>query len=85
MLLVSDPAAVELQKALAKADHIVQKAVDKAAAEEIKAEATGDNPGPELMTGMGDAAVAPPMPVVAGCVDYVVMDLSTAHRSSHSA
>ena len=39
MLLVSDPAAVELQKALAKADHVVQKAVDKAAAEEIKAEA----------------------------------------------
>jgi len=39
VLLVSDPAAVELQKALAKADHIVQKAVDKAAAEEIKAEA----------------------------------------------
>ena len=39
VLLLSDPAAVELQKALAKADHIVQKAVDKAAAEEIKAEA----------------------------------------------
>ena len=39
VLLVSDPAAVELQQALAKADHIVQKAVDKAAAEEIKAEA----------------------------------------------
>src|SRR6478736_2992729 len=38
VLLVSDPAAVELQKALAKADHVVQKAVDKAAAEEIKAE-----------------------------------------------
>ena len=35
VLLVSDPAAVELQKALAKADHVVQKAVDKAAAEEI--------------------------------------------------
>ena len=39
VLLVSDPAAVELQQALAKADHIVRKAVDKAAAEEIKAEA----------------------------------------------
>ena len=39
VLLVSDPAAVELQQALAKADHIVQKAVDKAAAEDIKAEA----------------------------------------------
>ena len=39
VLLVSDPAAVELQQALAKADHIVHKAVDKAAAEEIKAEA----------------------------------------------
>ena len=49
VLLVSDPAAVELEKALAKADHIVQKAVDKAAAEEIKAEAeaaqaTADDP-----------------------------------------
>ena len=40
VLLVSDPAAVELQKALAKADHIVHKAVDKAAAEEIMAEAS---------------------------------------------
>jgi uncharacterized membrane protein len=39
VLLVSDPAVVELQQALAKADHIVQKAIDKAAAEEIKAEA----------------------------------------------
>lgn len=37
--LVSDPAAVELEKALAKADRIVQKAVDKAVAEDIKAEA----------------------------------------------
>jgi uncharacterized membrane protein len=37
--LVSDPAAVELDKALAKADRIVQKAVDKAVAEDIKAEA----------------------------------------------
>ena len=49
VLLVSDPAAVELQQALAKADHIVRKAVDKAAAEEIKAEAeaaqaTADDP-----------------------------------------
>ena len=48
-MLVSDPAAVELQKALAKADHIVHKAVDKAAAEEIRAEAeaaqaTADDP-----------------------------------------
>lgn len=39
VLLVSDPTAVELQKALAKATHIVQKAVDKAVAEDIKAEA----------------------------------------------
>jgi len=37
--LVSDPAAVELEKALAKADRIVQKAVDKAVADEITAEA----------------------------------------------
>ena len=33
------PRRRRVQKALAKADHIVQKAVDKAAAEEIKAEA----------------------------------------------
>jgi uncharacterized membrane protein len=47
--LVSDPSAVELEKALAKADHIVQKAVDKAVAEDLKAEAkaaetSGDTP-----------------------------------------
>ncbi len=39
LALVSDPAAVEVQKALAKANRIVQKAVDKAVAEDIKAEA----------------------------------------------
>ena len=37
--LVSDPTAVELEKALAKADRIVQKAVDKAVADDLKAEA----------------------------------------------
>jgi len=37
--LVSDPSAVEVQKALAKANRIVQKAVDKAAADDIRAEA----------------------------------------------
>ena len=37
--LVSDPAAVKVQKALAKADRIVQKAVDEALAADIKAEA----------------------------------------------
>jgi uncharacterized membrane protein len=47
--LVSDPTAVELEKALAKADRIVQKAVDKAVAEDLKAEAkeaeaAGDGP-----------------------------------------
>lgn len=36
---VSDPAAVEIEKALAKADRIVQKAVDKAVADDITAEA----------------------------------------------
>jgi uncharacterized membrane protein len=40
--LVSDPAAVKVQQALAKADRIVQKAVDDAVADEIKAEATAD-------------------------------------------
>lgn len=38
--LVSDPTEVELEKALAKADRIVQKAVDKALADDLKAEAT---------------------------------------------
>lgn len=38
VMLVSDPAMVELQKALAKADKIVQKAVDKAIVDEIEAE-----------------------------------------------
>jgi len=37
--LVSDPAAVKVQKALAKADRIVQKAVDETLAADIKAEA----------------------------------------------
>ena len=37
--LVSDPAMVEIEEALAKADRIVQKAVDKAVADDIKAEA----------------------------------------------
>ncbi|MBO3085867.1 DUF1269 domain-containing protein [Cellulomonas fengjieae] len=37
--LVSDPAAVHIRKALDKADAIVEKAVDKAAVDEIKAAA----------------------------------------------
>lgn len=37
--LVSDPTAVELERALAKADRIVQKALDKAVADDIRAEA----------------------------------------------
>lgn len=37
VMLVSDPAMVELQKALAKADKIVQQAVDKALVDEITA------------------------------------------------
>lgn len=40
--LVSDPTEVELEKALAKADRIVQKAVDKALAEDMKAEASAE-------------------------------------------
>lgn len=44
--LVSDPTQVELEKALAKADRIVQKAVDKAVAEDLKAEAqAAETPG----------------------------------------
>jgi uncharacterized membrane protein len=42
--LVSDPAAVEVEKALARADRIVQKAVDKAVADDIKAEAQAAEP-----------------------------------------
>jgi uncharacterized membrane protein len=37
--LVSDPGAIELRKALAKADAIVERAIDKAAADEIRAAA----------------------------------------------
>jgi uncharacterized membrane protein len=37
--LVTDPGAVEIRKALAKADAIVERAVDKAAADEIRAAA----------------------------------------------
>ena len=40
LALVSDPGAVEIRKALDKADAIVEKAVDKVAAEDIKAAAT---------------------------------------------
>ena len=39
LALVSDPGAVEIRKALDKADAIVEKALDKAAAEDIKAAA----------------------------------------------
>jgi uncharacterized membrane protein len=39
LALVSDPGVVEIRKALDKADRIVEKAVDKAAAEDIKAAA----------------------------------------------
>ncbi len=39
LALVSDPSAVEIRKALDKADAIVEKALDKAAAEDIKAAA----------------------------------------------
>ena len=37
--LVSDPGAVEIRKALEKADAIVEKAIDKVEADEIKAAA----------------------------------------------
>lgn len=37
VMLVSDPAMIELEKALAKADRIVQRAVDKAVVDEITA------------------------------------------------
>lgn len=39
LALVSDPGAVEIRKALDKADAIVEKAIDKVAAEDIKAAA----------------------------------------------
>lgn len=44
--LVSDPAQVELEKALAKADRIVQKAVDKALADDLKSEAQAADGAP---------------------------------------
>ena len=37
--LVSDPGAVEIRKALEKADRVVERAIDKVAAEDIKAAA----------------------------------------------
>lgn len=44
--LVSDPTEIELERALAKADRIVQKAVDKAVAEDLTAEAkASEGPG----------------------------------------
>ena len=45
LALVSDPGAVEIRKALAKADAIVEKAIDKAAAEDIKAAASEADAG----------------------------------------
>jgi len=39
LALVSDPGVVEIRKALDKADAIVEKAVDKVAAEDMKAAA----------------------------------------------
>jgi len=43
LALVSDPGAVAIRKALEKADAIVEKAIDKAEADEIKAAATAAN------------------------------------------
>ena len=40
LALVSDPGAVEIRRALEKADAIVEKAIDKVAADDIKAAAT---------------------------------------------
>jgi uncharacterized membrane protein len=39
VVLVSDPSVVEIEKALVKANRVVQKAVDKAVADDLKAEA----------------------------------------------
>ena len=44
--LVSDPGAVEIRKALEKADAIVEKAIDKAAADDIKAAAAAAEANP---------------------------------------
>jgi uncharacterized membrane protein len=43
VVLVSDPAVIEIEKALAKANRIVKKAVDKAVADDIKAEAAASD------------------------------------------
>ncbi len=57
--LVSDPAAVKVQKALAKADRIVQKAVDEAVASDIKAEAKAAS-APSEVEAPADATAAKP-------------------------
>lgn len=54
--LVSDPAAVELEKAFAKANRIVEKAIDKAVADDIRAEAEAAN----ASNGDSTAATASP-------------------------
>lgn len=45
LALVSDPGSVQIRKALEKADAIVEKAVDKVAADDIKAAAKEADPG----------------------------------------
>jgi uncharacterized membrane protein len=52
--LVSDPAAVKVQQALARADRIVQKAVDEALMDDIRAEARAAEAGAAADPG-GDA------------------------------
>ena len=54
LALVSDPGAIEIRKALAKADAIVEKAVDKVTADDIKAaarEAQSEEDGGNVTSG----------------------------------
>ncbi len=60
--LVSDPAAVKVQKALDKADRIVQKAVDEVLAADIKAEARAAQGQPEEAEAVEPAEEAAPKP-----------------------
>ena len=58
--MVSDPGAVEIRKAMAAADAIVSHAVDKAAAQDIKAAAKEAEAAGEAAPSPAEPAAAPP-------------------------
>lgn len=57
--LVADPAAVKVQKALARADRLVEKAVDEALAADIRADAKAAEAQPESVEPAEQAAPKP--------------------------